>query len=137
MNVAIPVWGHHVSTVFDFCDCLLVVDVASGQIKNRKAVRLADNIVACKPARLKELDIRVLLCGAISRPLYRMIEASGITIIPFLRGTADEVLEAYLSGNLPDGRFVLPGCQSAGWYHRGRRMRHCCRPGDRGNVRKG
>ncbi len=137
MNVAIPVWEDHVSTVFDFCDRLLVVDVASGRIKGRKTVRLADNTIACKPAGLKELDIGVLLCGAISRPLYRMIETSGITIIPFLRGTADEVLEAYLSGSLPDVRFVLPGCQSAGWYHRGMGMRHCCRSGGRGNMRKG
>lgn len=137
MNVAIPVWGYYVSTVFDFCNQLLVVDIASGQIKDRKTLSLANNTVAGKSARLKELDISVLLCGAISRASYRMIEASGITIIPFLRGTSDEVLEAYLSGRLLDRRFVLPGCHSSGWYNRGRGMRHRCRPRGKGNIRTG
>lgn len=137
MNVAIPVWGQDVSTVFDFCDRLLVVDVVSGLIKDRKTVILADNTAACKPAGLKECEIRVLLCGAISRPLYSVIEASGIVIIPFLRGRADEVLEAYLSGNLPDRRYMLPGCHYKGWYFKGRGMRHRCRPRGRGNMMKG
>ncbi len=137
MNVAIPVWEHNLSTVFDFCDRIVVVNVASGQIKDRKTVRLADNRAACKPAGLKEFDINVLLCGAISRPLYRMIEASGIMIVSFLRGTVDEVLEAYLTGNLLDRRFMLPGCHSAGWHRQGRGMRHCFRPRGRGNREKG
>jgi len=137
MNVAIPVWGQDVSTVFDFCDRLLVVDVVAGRITDRKTVQLADNTVACKPAGLKEFEVRVLLCGAISRPLYSVIEASGIAIIPFLRGRADEVLAAYLSGNLPDMRYMLPGCHYQGWYFKGRGMKHRFRPRGRGNMRKG
>jgi predicted Fe-Mo cluster-binding NifX family protein len=137
MNVAISVWEHHVSTVFDFCNCLLVADVTFGQIKDQKIFSLAHDSVAGKPARLKELGVGVLLCGAISQPLYRMIEASGITIIPFLRGTADEILEAYLSGRLLDKRFMLPGCYANRWYNRGKGMRHRCRPRGRGKRKTG
>ena len=137
MKIAISVWGHFVSTVFDFSDHLLIVDVDSGRIKDRLTVHFVENTIIGKAARLRELGVQILLCGAISRPLERVIAVSGMTVVPFLRGTADEILEAYLSGRLRDKSFVLPGCSSAGWHHRGRGMGHRGRRGGWGNMKKG
>jgi len=137
MKIAIPVWGYYVSTVFDFSDRLLIVDVDSGRIKDRSTVHFVENTIVGKAARLRELGVQVLLCGAISRPLERMIAVSGMTVVPFLRGTADEILEAYLSGRLRDRSFVLPGCRLYGEPPGGRGMRHRGRRGDRGNIKKG
>ena len=137
MKIAIPVWGHFVSTVFDFSDRLLIMDVGSGRIQNRSTVHFVENTIMGKAARLRELGVQVLLCGAISRPLERIIVASGMTVIPFLRGAADEILETYLSGRLLDRRFMLPGHVSAGGHHRGRGMGHRGRRGGWGNMKKG
>ncbi|MDD5723339.1 MAG: NifB/NifX family molybdenum-iron cluster-binding protein [Syntrophales bacterium] len=110
MKLAMPVWNDSLSTVLDFADCLLIVDYESGTIHGRSVVDLAGTTMAERVARLRELGIRVLLCGAVSRPLDRMIRAAGIEIIPFLRGRADDVLDAYLSGHLLEPGFMLPGC---------------------------
>ena len=135
MKIAISVWNYCISTVFDFCDYILIINVEPGCVKNREIIRFADNTIVGKATRLRELGVQVLLCGAISRPLERMIIASDIKVIPFLRGTTDEILEAYLSGRLPDKRFVLPGCRPVRGLHRGRG--HHGRRGGRGNIKKG
>lgn len=56
------------------------------------------------------LRIDVLVCGAISRPVHRLIAASGIRIHSFVSGEADKVLEALLSGKLEEKPFSMPGC---------------------------
>jgi predicted Fe-Mo cluster-binding NifX family protein len=136
MKVAVSVWGHFVSTVFDFCDHLLIVNTESGRIKDRTTVHFTENTIIAKAARLRKIGVQTLLCGAISRPLERMIVASGIVVIPFLSGTADEILEAYLTGDLIDGRFALPGCRTAGWHCRRRGMRSRGRRGGQENMKK-
>lgn len=123
MKVAIPVWGSSVSTVFDFADRLLLVDVEAGQIKKRSEIEFFENTIIGKAARLRELGVHTLLSGAISRPLENMVIASGINIIPFVRGTVDEVLEAYLAGHLMYPRFSLPGYYPGRRFGRGGRQR--------------
>ena len=125
MKVAIPVWGNSVSTVFDFANRLMVIDVEAGQIKEQSEIKLIENTIIDKVAKLRELGVQVLLCGAISRPLENMVWASGVSVVPFLRGTVDEVVKAYFSGRLLDARFLLPG------YRPGRGMRR------RGGLRRG
>jgi len=119
MKLAMPVCDNCVSTVLDFSDCLLVVDFESGAIENRYRVDFEGNTIMERVARLKELNIQVLLCGAVSRPLERMIRASGIDIIPFLKGKADDVLTAYFSGHLLEPGFMLPGCRRGSGFGRG------------------
>ncbi len=121
MKIAVPVWNDCVSTVLDFADCLLVADCDSGRVHNRFHVDLAGTNGAEKIVCLKNLGVHVLLCGAVSRPLERMITAAGIDIVPFLKGSADAVLDAYLSGYLFGPGFLLPGCRRRG-YGPGRGM---------------
>ena len=71
MKVAVPVWGHFVSTVFDFCDRLLIVNIESGRIKDRTTVHFAENTIVAKAVRLRKIGVQTLLCGAISRPRAR------------------------------------------------------------------
>ncbi len=117
MKIAVPVWNDSVSTVLDFADCLLIAECESGRVNNRSIAGLTGTAGAEKVACLKNLDIRVLLCGAVSRPLERMITAAGIEIVPFLRGPVETVLDAYLSGNLVEPGFMLPGCRRGGYGH--------------------
>ncbi|MBW2599671.1 MAG: NifB/NifX family molybdenum-iron cluster-binding protein [Deltaproteobacteria bacterium] len=138
MKLAMPVWDDCVSTVLDFADCLLVVDCESEAVRGRSVIDLAGTTMAEKVARLRKFEIQVLLCGAVSRPMERMIMASGIEIIPFLRGRVDDVLSAYFSGGLIEPGFMLPGCRRGSGFGQGmgRRGRGYGRPGWNNN-RKG
>ena len=134
MKIAIPVWNDLVSTVLDFSDRLLIADCEAGRVENRTVVNLAETAPVAKVARLRELGIQVLLCGAVSRPLEQMIMAAGIEIIPFLKGRTDDVLNAYLSRRLSGPGFMLPGCR---WgCGPGRGMGRGMRGGPRGQGRR-
>jgi predicted Fe-Mo cluster-binding NifX family protein len=57
------------------------------------------------------MAVDTLICGAISSPFARMLASSGITIIPEIAGQTEEVLNAFLKGNLFDSKFLMPGCK--------------------------
>lgn len=117
MKAAISIWDNRVSPVFDTARKLLLVEIENGQEVSRCEVTLAETWPLARVARLKELGVSVLLCGAISRPLAAMLISAGIQIVPFMMGNTEEILNAYLKGHLPDPRFLMPGCC-------GRRFRH-------------
>ncbi len=136
IRLAVPVWNDQVSTVLDFADFLMIVNLDSDTFRESFRVDLSGALITERVTRLRELGIKVLLCGAISRPLEQMIMAAGIEIIPFLKGKIDDVLNAYLSGRLSEPRFRLPGCHGGrrtgrgaesgrceGWQGRGRKKR--------------
>jgi len=128
MKIAIPVWNGFVSSVFDFAHRLLLVDIENGKEVNRSEVDLKAESLLQRAGSLKNLGVDVLICGAISRALADMIAASGIQVLPFVTGRVAEILRGYLTGQLVQPQFVMPGFWSGarkgfrGW-RRGRRWR--------------
>ncbi len=53
--------------------------------------------------------VDVLICGAISSRQFRLLMQSGITVLPWYRGTLAEVLEAWCASDLD--RLAMPGCR--------------------------
>jgi predicted Fe-Mo cluster-binding NifX family protein len=119
MRVAIPLRNDRVSPVFDEASRLLLVDIDNGRERARLEEPFPGTFLGRRARRLTELGVNVLICGAISRPLAELIEASGITLVPWTAGPVDEVLEAYLAGRLPDPRWTMPGCGGRRQRHRG------------------
>ena len=68
--------------------------------------------------RLRELGVETLICGAISNPAFAAACAEGITVIPWISGDVEEVIDSFMAGTLPSSRFMMPGCRG-----RGRRVR--------------
>jgi len=110
MRVGIPVFNDRISPVFDTARRLLLVDIEQGQEIGRSEAALVRTSMPLRASRVKELQVDVLLCGAISRPLAQMISALGVTLVPFLAGEVDRALAAYLDGQLPSPQFLMPGC---------------------------
>ena len=124
MKVAIPVWAGRVSTVFDFAQSLLVLDLHHGKEINRIEVPLDENPPILRARRLSSLGVEVLICGAISQPLAGLVTRSGIEIIPFVTGKIDDVLNAFMSARVADTRLLLPGCPDGDAEPRRRWRRH-------------
>jgi hypothetical protein len=70
------------------------------------------------------MDVRTLICGALSRGLARMLAASDIALVPFVAGEVSVVLDAFVAGDLPSPALAMPGCGL-------RRRRRARLPGDR------
>ena len=110
MRIAIPTWQARVSPVFDVARRLLVVDVEDGSENGRSETFLGDAGLAVRAGRLTELGVEVLICGAISRPLERMLDSAGVRVVPYKAGTVEEVLAAFAFGQLNESTFLMPGC---------------------------
>jgi predicted Fe-Mo cluster-binding NifX family protein len=114
-KVAIPIWEDRISPVLDTASCLLVVELDGKTEHSRETFNLTGSHIFQRVRYISELHIDTMLCGALSRFLLRLLTESGIKVYPWVTGRVKDVLEAYIGGNLGDGKFALPGC------HRGRR----------------
>ena len=125
MKIAMPIYNDSISNVFDFAHRLLLVDIENGKETNRSEVALESQLLPQRTGQLKDLGIDVLICGAISRTLAEMVKASGIEVLPYVTGSIDNILEAYLTDQLAKPEFIMPGCWSGARRGFGRRRRGC------------
>jgi len=119
MRIAVPDWKGRVSPVFDVARQLLVVDFEGGRELRRSVESLEQTLPPLRVDGLARRGVNVLLCGGISAPLLRMLEARRINVIPGISGDVNQVLQGYLAGHLTDGRLAMPGWRGP----RGRRYR--------------
>ncbi len=128
MKVALPVWQGQVSSVFDFAHKLLVMELKNGGETDRQEIVLVEQSGPERAAMLKQLGVGVLICGAISRPLAEMINGSGIQVLPFVKGSAEQIINAYKARQLSQPKYTMPG-----FWPGARRSfrRHRCRKGGR------
>ena len=123
MKVAIPHWRGRVSPVFDVAGNVLVVEVDDGIEQARRDVLFDVEDPQGRAVRLTEAGANVLVCGAISRPLEMAVSAAGIAVIPQTCGDVERVLAAFITGQLADGSFLMPGCCGRRRRFRGKRRR--------------
>ena len=109
MKVAVPIWETRVSSVLDFSQKLIVVELEGGSERNRVEVALSGRSILEKVAELREFGVEVLICGAVSQPMASVATGCGIQLLPYVTGKVDEVLDAYRTGRLGLRRFALPG----------------------------
>ncbi len=139
MKIAIPEHQGRVAPVFDTCRRILVY----AQDADKQALigqedwsRIA---AQGRSVRLKELEIDVLLCGAISCGIEDQIHLQGIRLIAWLAGDLPDVLTAFQSGRIMDPCYAMPGtllCRQRRQMRQGNRGRKNYPPGVRGKERK-
>jgi predicted Fe-Mo cluster-binding NifX family protein len=114
MKIALSAWKDYISTVFDTADQLLVLEIDGADGPKRTMVKLSTGDAAGRASQIKEMQIEVLICGAISRPLEASLISLGIRVYAFVRGPLEEVLVAYQNGHLDQAIFAMPGCRVRG-----------------------
>jgi len=113
MPIALAASQDHIATVFDSADSFVIID--SGAPEKQKIEFLPPGISAVQMIKvLRDLKIKVLLCGAISIYSQQMIEGADILVISFLKGELKDVAAAFFADRLNDPAFCLPGCHR-GW----------------------
>lgn len=109
MKIAITIWETRISPVFDSARTLLVVDTQGDEIESERVsfdARQFNRFLLL----LRELEVQVLICGALCEGSAKILEAHGIEVLSFLAGEAKQVLECYLQGR-DLAAFSLPGCR--------------------------
>jgi predicted Fe-Mo cluster-binding NifX family protein len=110
MNVAITVWGNRISPVFDSAQTLLVAEIREDQVVDRKIQMFQATMFNRFLRLLEELDVRVLICGALCEGPARILESRDIEVIPFLAGEVEKILECYVQEK-DLNEFAMPGCR--------------------------
>ncbi len=117
MVAAFSVWQNRIAPVFDVAKHLRIVKAEDGKIIKENKVELPTDTLMHRVDELLEWNIDLLVCGAISRPLYALIAAYGIDVVPFVAGEVDRIVEAWLSGEFDHKSYLMPGC-----WRRGKRL---------------
>ncbi|MBW2099765.1 MAG: NifB/NifX family molybdenum-iron cluster-binding protein [Deltaproteobacteria bacterium] len=123
--MALSVWENRISPVFDSARMLLITDLENKVVTGRYYEPFSSEVPMKRAAKLSDLGVKILICGAVSQPLAHMIEGYGIRIIPFVRGKVDQVLRAYLKEVLSTPNFRMPGCKDRD--RKRRRSRRGCK----------
>jgi predicted Fe-Mo cluster-binding NifX family protein len=100
-----------VSPVFDVAKHLLLVDIENSTEIARHDKTIDETELVNRASYVAALGVKVLICGAISRPLKLILEAKGIDVIGQVCGNTQEIIQAFLKGSLNDQIFLMPGCR--------------------------
>ncbi len=119
----IPNWEGRISPVFDVAKSVLLVDIEDARESGRSIHQIDSVDPLARSAQLSGLGTEVLICCAISRLLEMALTSAGIRVIGQICGPVENVLEAFLRGQLKEGEFLMPGCFRRGRRFRGRRCR--------------
>lgn len=135
MRTAVTVWNGRIAPVFDVAGTLLVVDSEDGNERSRMDLYLPSGAgMMQRVSFLTANGVEVLICGAVSMQVHRMLAIAGIEVHSFVSGDAMEVLEAFFQGSLENDSFRMPGCgrgrcggdgRGAGRNRRGRNGESC------------
>jgi predicted Fe-Mo cluster-binding NifX family protein len=110
MKTAFVSWDNRIAPVFDTAQQIYIVETEAGRIVSATQGYLPAEPSVRKCLSLVEMGVAALVCGAISKPMQGLVAAYGIRVIPFIAGKLNDVVEAWLGGNLKQDFFTMPGC---------------------------
>lgn len=119
MLVAVPIFGARISPRFDCAPCLLFFDLGEGITLDRREEAIGHLQWRMRIRLVVDRGVNVLLCGGIRRCDYLFLVNSGIDVRAGLVGMVDDVLAAFMRGEIIQmerERFL-----NASWGNRRRR----------------
>ncbi len=123
MRIAIPVWGNRISPVLDVAREISLFDLERGQVQNEISITLDNESLPDRTIKLSENGVDQVLCGAVSEVFYQILTNQDIKVLPWLTGKTDDVLQAFISGQINKSCFQMPGCRGQTQRKRQRRGR--------------
>ncbi len=110
MRVALTIWEGHIAPVFDVSREAELLTIDDGIVTGRQRASITTATATEKIARLQELGVETLICGAISAPLQHELSSGGLRVIGFVAGETEAIVQALIAGKLPSPAFAMPGC---------------------------
>lgn len=118
MNLALAAYENRIASLLETANRMVVVNLNDS--RSKRIVAIANQPFPCLVQLLHDNNIAILICGAINGCTFRIIEASGIQVIPWITGNVDDILAAFENNTLES--CLMPGCTRGCRYGRhGRR----------------
>ena len=110
MSIAVVLWNNRVAPVFDAATEVAIYSCKTSCILTN-TISLAGLTLQEKITLLKESDVTTLICGALPFRYEPLFAQASIDLSIFIKGDVEEVIAAYIQGNLTDASFTMPGCK--------------------------
>jgi predicted Fe-Mo cluster-binding NifX family protein len=116
IRIAIPIFGSRISPRFDCSHRISLLDIKRRRIIGRREIDVSQLHPLSLMNRLYDLRTDTVICGGISNRDYHGLSNAGIRVIPLVFGEVEEVVKAFLNGDLVPSSLGFPG---------GRHRRRC------------
>ncbi|MBN1551571.1 hypothetical protein JW979_08885 [bacterium] len=130
MRIGLPVWEKRISPVFDSASTMWIACSGSGNDYHWETHDLPEGPMIYRIQKLLQLNIDVLICGAVSRCCLQLLNGYGFQVVNWVCGDADEVVKAFLAGHSLQETHAMPGMRNWGRGFRHRKGR-CWQKGRR------
>lgn len=100
MRIAVTYENGQVFQHFGHTELFKVYDVDNGKVTSTSVISTNGSGHGALAEILKELNVTILICGGIGDGAKRALAEKGIELYPGVDGSADGVVEAFLSGHL-------------------------------------
>lgn len=108
-TVAIPVFRSRVAPVFESCTRALLIAIEQGREKERVEIVLRNFSLPERISTIKKVGVHELICAAISEVTHSALENLGVHVVAGIAGDVDEVIAAFITDQLDQDRFRMPG----------------------------
>lgn len=127
MKIALTQSQQRIAPLFDSATTLVIFETLGyGQEVDYIGTHRCENGAKDAINTLSSLDVKMVICGAISSEYEQLLLLNQIDLYSYIAGDVEEVLEGWKIGKLHSRYFSMPGCEHP---------RHCSHRGSVGRCR--
>jgi predicted Fe-Mo cluster-binding NifX family protein len=109
MKICLAAYKNRLAALFDNAAELRLYTLDHGSIYPAGRISLPHGDPSLRVSSLVTCGVNLLICGAISGCTTRLLQHSGIQVLPWIKGELDEVLNCWQQGTLE--KLAMPGCK--------------------------
>lgn len=110
MKIAIPILNQRISPLLDSARVLVIFEIRGDEFLKINNLSLDNLSLFEKASAVKNANTDVLICGALSRQLFKILLSMNIETIAWKSGEVNEILTAFIKNNLFNDKYLMPGC---------------------------
>ena len=106
MRIAVASEGLDVCSHFSCCTNFNYYKIENGEMVDSRNLPSQGHLCGSQANFLRQIDVRILICGSISNKDIKSMETAGIQVISGVSGRAIQATDAYLKGTLKPSAVV-------------------------------
>ncbi len=95
-KIAVPVFQDCISSLMDASNRYMIYETGEGRIKQKIDINLNADAGPQRVEKLKDIDVDMIICGAISGYAAGIVREKGMRLLPMIYGHIEEVIDSYL-----------------------------------------
>lgn len=99
-SIALSTFRNRISSRLDSADEIQLLTLENEKVKNHETIKIIPSSPLDKVQQIIQLNPDVLICGGLTQLCDRKLKNSRVTVIPWIKGNTEKVLNQFLEGKL-------------------------------------